>query len=388
MNTSTVTSLFFILEHAFSFLRQLLLRLSRLSEAGTKPSGEKAPPPTKRGIEGITENLRQVLEANMDEAPARRWAREAFKDIQLGIDHCLLKNALEVDGVRMEESYEANSRGVDIFSKIWLPKGGTSVMKAVVCYCHGYGDTCSFLFEGVACRLASFGYGVLAMDYPGFGLSEGLHGYIPSFDGLVDDVMEHYSKIKEKEGYRDKPFFLFGQSMGGAIALRMHLKQPYAWAGAILVAPLCRFGDDMLPPKMVKLILIGLAKVFPRQKLVPQRDMTDMGCRDSKKKKLAPYNVVAYTDNPRLGTALELLRMTQQMEGELEQVSLPMLILHGEADVVTDPSVSKALYQKARSSDKELCLYKDAYHSLLEGEPDATILKVLEDILSWLEKRC
>lgn len=34
------------------------------------------------------------------------------------------------------------------------------------------------------------------MDFPGFGLSEGLHGYIPSFDKLVDDVIEQYSKIK------------------------------------------------------------------------------------------------------------------------------------------------------------------------------------------------
>lgn len=33
------------------------------------------------------------------------------------------------------------------------------------------------------------------MDYPGFGLSGGLHGYITSFDVLVDDVIEHFSKI-------------------------------------------------------------------------------------------------------------------------------------------------------------------------------------------------
>lgn len=49
---------------------------------------------------------------------------------------------------------------------------------------------------GIARKLASSGYGVFAMDYPGFGLSEGLHGYIPSFDRLVDDVVEQYSKIK------------------------------------------------------------------------------------------------------------------------------------------------------------------------------------------------
>lgn len=34
------------------------------------------------------------------------------------------------------------------------------------------------------------------MDYPGFGLSDGLHGYITSFDTVVDDVIEHYSNIK------------------------------------------------------------------------------------------------------------------------------------------------------------------------------------------------
>lgn len=34
------------------------------------------------------------------------------------------------------------------------------------------------------------------MDYPGFGLSEGLHGFIPNFDRIVDDVIEHYSKVK------------------------------------------------------------------------------------------------------------------------------------------------------------------------------------------------
>jgi len=51
-------------------------------------------------------------------------------------------------------------------------------------------------FAGIARKLASCGYGVFAMDYPGFGLSEGLHGYIPSFDDLVDDVIEQYAKIK------------------------------------------------------------------------------------------------------------------------------------------------------------------------------------------------
>lgn len=40
---------------------------------------------------GISDELSEILDAKMDEAPARRRAREAFKDIQLNIDHILLK---------------------------------------------------------------------------------------------------------------------------------------------------------------------------------------------------------------------------------------------------------------------------------------------------------
>ena len=51
-------------------------------------------------------------------------------------------------------------------------------------------------YSGTARHIAASGYAVYAMDYPGFGLSEGLHGYIPSFDQLVDDVIEQYKKFK------------------------------------------------------------------------------------------------------------------------------------------------------------------------------------------------
>ncbi|KAL5581812.1 hypothetical protein UlMin_014254 [Ulmus minor] len=338
-------------------------------------------PPVK--LQGVSEELNKILEVKMDEVPARRRARQAFKDVQLGLDYILFKTP--TDGLKMEESYEVNSRGLEIFSKSWLPE--KSRTKAIVCFCHGYGDTCTFFFEGLARKLASYGYGVFAMDYPGFGLSEGLHGYIPSFDQLVDDAMEHYSKIKDNPDFNTLPSFIFGESMGGAVALKVHLKQPNAWNGAVLVAPMCKIADDMTPPPLLKNILIGMAKLLPKMKLVPQKDLAEAAFRDLKKREMTPYNVIAYKDKPRLRTAVELLRTTQEIERRLEEVSLPLLILHGEADIVTDPSVSKALYEKASSLDKKLNLYKEAYHSLLEGEPDEMILRVLNDIISWLDER-
>lgn len=326
--------------------------------------------------------LKMMAEADLNDVAERRRLREEFKDVLLTLDHCLFK--VEYSGIKMTESYERNSRGLEIFTKSWLPED--SSMKALIFFCHGYGDTCTFFFEGIARKLAASGYGVFAMDYPGFGLSEGLHGYITSFDDLVDDVIEHFSKIKENPEYSGLPCFLFGESMGGAVELKIHFKQPNAWDGAVLVAPMCKIADDVVPSWPVQQFLIGIAKFLPKRKLVPQKDLADMAFKDAKKRAMCAYNVVSYRDKPRLRTAVELLRTTQEIESKLEQVNLPLLILHGEADIVTDPSVSKTLYEKASHPDKKLILYKDGCHSLLEGETDEMIFKVLGDIITWLDE--
>ncbi|VAI19595.1 unnamed protein product [Triticum turgidum subsp. durum] len=342
-----------------------------------------AAPPSPRRWEGVDPALeRMVLRACLDQAPERRRVREAFKDVQLSIDHCLFK--AQYSDIGTKESYERNSRGVEIFSKCWFPENHR--MKAIVCLCHGYGDTCTFFLDGIARKIASAGYGVFALDYPGFGLSEGLHGYIPSFDTLVDDVAEHFAKIKGNPEYRDLPSFLFGQSMGGAVALKIHFKQPKDWNGAILVAPMCKISDDVVPAWPVQQVLIFMAKLLPKEKLVPQKDLAELAFREKEKQEQCSYNVIAYKDKPRLRTALEMLRTTQEIESRLQEVSLPIIILHGEADLVTDPGVSKDLYEKAKTSDKTLRLYKDAYHAILEGEPDEGIFKVLDDIISWLDQ--
>ncbi|XP_052726078.1 caffeoylshikimate esterase isoform X2 [Vigna angularis] len=293
----------------------------------------------KTPIEGLSDELNAIARRNLDFAYTRRRVRDAFTEVHQQLDHCLFKNAPA--GIRTEEWYERNSRGLEIFCKSWMPRPEIP-LKASVCFCHGYGDTCTFFFEGIARRIAASGYGVFAMDYPGFGLSEGLHGYIPNFDYLVDDVIEHYTKIKVRPDLRDLPRFILGQSMGGAVSLKVHLREPDDWDGMILVAPMCK----------------------------------------------AVYNVLCYDDNPRLRTGMELLRTTKEIESKVHEVSSPLLVLHGAEDKVTDPLVSKFLYEKASSKDKTLKLYEGGYHCILEGEPDDRISAVHDDIVSWLDFRC
>lgn len=338
----------------------------------------------KPKIEGLSDELNSIASQNLDHAPARRRVRSTFTTVQQQLDHLLFKMAPA--GIRMEEWYEINSNGQEIFCKSWLPKPGVRI-KGALCFCHGYGDTCTFFFEGIAKHIAASGYGVYAIDHPGFGLSEGLHGYVPSFDGIVDNVIEQFSLMKGRPEIRGLPHFIFGQSMGGAIALKALLKAPYEWDGIVLVAPMCKISKEMSPPLPLQKVLIFLSNLMPQAKLVPQKDLAELAFRELKKKLMAPYNVISYSDQTRLRTAVELLNATKYIESQVEKVASPMLILHGAADRVTDPTVSKFLYDNALSKDKTLKLYEDGFHCILEGEPDDRILTVLADIVSWLDSR-
>ncbi|CAL0307977.1 unnamed protein product [Lupinus luteus] len=338
----------------------------------------------KAPIEGVSDELNAIASFNLDFAYTRRRVRDAFAEVQLQLDHCLFKKAPA--GIRTEEWYERNSRGLEIFCKSWMPEPGVPI-KASVCFCHGYGDTCTFFFEGIARRIAASGYGVYAMDYPGFGLSEGLHGYIPNFDDLVDDVIDHYTRVKFRPEVRGLPHFILGQSMGGAITLKVHLKEPNNWDGVMLVAPMCKIADEVLPPDAVMKGLALLSKVIPRAKLFPNQDLAELAFREPSKRKLAVYNVICYDDQPRLKTGMELIRATKEIESKVQEVCAPLLIMHGAEDKVTDPLVSQFLYEKASSNDKTLKIYEGGYHCILEGETDDRIFAVHDDIISWLDAR-
>lgn len=69
------------------------------------------------------------------------------------------------------------------------------------------------------------------------------------------------------------------------------------------------------------------------------------------------------------------------------QVTLPFLVLQGENDVVTDPRISKTLYEEANSIDKTMKLYSGMCHAIATGETDENVALVFADIIAWLDQR-
>lgn len=126
---------------------------------------------------------------------------------------------------------------------------------------------------GVECgvRLACDEYALFGIDYEEHGRSEGARCYIKKFDNIVNDCYDFFKSvsgmdpnnlnsqlywnlryfgktlwliihlhISELQEYKAKARFLYGESMGGAVSLLLHKKDPSFWDGAVLVAPMCK----------------------------------------------------------------------------------------------------------------------------------------------------
>jgi len=287
--------------------------------------------------------------------------------------------------VKYEEEFIQSSQGVKLFTCRWVPADRQA--KALICLCHGYGIECSIFMKDTGVRFAKAGYAVFGIDYEGHGKSAGTQCYIKSFDDLVADCATFFRSVAEGVEYREKARFLYGESMGGAVALLIHRKQPNYWSGAVLVAPMCKITEELIPPPLVLSILWTLTAIIPTWKLMPTQDITDVGIKDPDKRMELRANPYLYRGRPRLKTAFELLMTSLDIEKRLDEVMLPFLIVHGEDDKVTDPSVSKLLYASAKSLDKTLKLYPNMWHGLTYGEPPEHIELVFSDIIAWLGKR-
>jgi fermentation-respiration switch protein FrsA (DUF1100 family) len=116
-------------------------------------------------------------------------------------------------GLRAEDLRMQASDGTQLHG--WfLPASGTA--KGTVLHLHGNAANISNHLPLVA-WLPARGYNVLMLDYRGFGRSEGK----PTLDGIVDDALAALRHLRTRPGVDPERVVIFGQSIGGATALRM-----------------------------------------------------------------------------------------------------------------------------------------------------------------------
>jgi alpha-beta hydrolase superfamily lysophospholipase len=253
----------------------------------------------------------------------------------------------------------------------------SDTMRAQVVFVHGLGEHRRArpyppFYEALAAR----GYGVLAVDLRGHGVSQGARLYARDFAVLEDDLARTIAlAADEAEG---RPVYVIGGSLGGLLALAAMLEPHDSLAGVIAGAPAL---DASAVPAMLRRLAPLIAKVAPRLKLAPGFDVTGLAHDQAA--------LVDYLDDPLLqigritpSLGAAALAGIERVMRRADDLMLPMLMLHGLADRIVPADGTIALHALAGSRDKTLRTYPHAWHHLLLDDIRETATR---DIVAWLD---
>ncbi|PON96803.1 Alpha/beta hydrolase fold [Trema orientale] len=270
-------------------------------------------------------------------------------------------------------------RGDTIFTQSWTPPASVKI-RGLVVILHGLNEH-SGRYSDFAKQLNANGFKVYGMDWIGHGGSDGLHAYVHSLDYAVTDTKSFLEKVlAENPGL---PCFFFGHSTGGAIVLKAMLdpKVEANVAGVVLTSP----AVGVQPSHPIFAVLAPIVSfLLPRYQVSAANKKGTPVSRDPEALVAKYSDPLVYTGSIRVRTGYEILRITSYLQQNLRKLRVPFLVLHGNADTVTDPEASRKLYEEASSNDKNIKLFDGLLHDLL-FEPEGQ--EIMEDIIEWLNQR-
>jgi len=266
-------------------------------------------------------------------------------------------------------------RGADLYYQKWYPGGEVRAILAIV---HGLGGHSS-RFSTIVKHLIPLQYSIYGLDLRGHGRSPGQRGYINAWTELREDLRAFLNLIRNQQP--GCPIFILGHSLGGVIVFDYILRCPQDASllqGVIALAP--SIGEIGVSPFRLFLGKL-LSRVWPRFSLSTGLDLTTAS-RDEK-------ILIAYAQDPLRHTcgtarlATEFLATRTWIHTHATDWCLPLLILHGGADLVALPAGSEIFYQQITYPDKLRIEYPEAYHEI---HCDLNYQQVLADLENWLEQ--
>lgn len=249
--------------------------------------------------------------------------------------------------------------------------------KAVILALHGFADYRN-AFAVPAPELAAAGFGVIAYDQRGFGAAPSA-GAWPGADALTSDARAALGLVAAR--YPDRPLFLLGESMGGAVAI-LALETPALpqnFAGALLVSPALWSRDQMNPLEraglwLARTIAPGLrlsGEGLDRQP-TDNIDVLRRMARDPLVQKKIPIAMTA-----------GLVDLMTAAYRTLPDHRVPTLALYGaNEDIISDNAVQA--FADTAPDSIAIRHYPGGYHMLLRDRGRAA---VIADVIAWLAEK-
>jgi lysophospholipase len=219
---------------------------------------------------------------------------------------------------------------------------------------------------------------LIAVDYRGHGRSPGRRGVVRRYDDLVGDLTSVVEWVQRQ--LPDVPRFVLAHSNGGQVALRYLVEGNSSIDGMIVSNPALRLSVPISAGKLRLGRFLG--KFAP---WITLRGDSRMGVLTRDLEIQEEHR----TDPLRHNRMSPPLFFGMVAGGELlmaraAEIRIPLLMVLGGQDTLTDPATSREFFDRLGSDDKTLLFYPKMLHEPLN---DLGKEQVIEDMARWFEPR-
>jgi alpha-beta hydrolase superfamily lysophospholipase len=246
--------------------------------------------------------------------------------------------------------------------------------RAVILLVHGLGEH-SGRYQYFADYCSQFHIAVVAPDHVGHGRSPGHRCHVGRFSDYTAPLDELRALIDE--WYPGRPCFIVGHSMGGLITARYLLDRQSRFLGAALSGAALAVEE---PPGAIAIFINRLISLVLPKLGVMQLDPAQVS-RD-------PEVVRKYIEDPLVHSGKISARLVTELFDTMAEVrerrasiTLPLLVMHGDRDVMTAVQGSRDFVAGVGSTDSNLIVYPGLFHEIF-NEPEKD--QVLKDLCDWI----
>lgn len=281
------------------------------------------------------------------------------------------------DFVHREGTFQSADGVLSLYYQCWEPEG---MPRALVIICHGVADH-GGRYMNLVRELVVAGYAVCAPDHRGHGRSPGRPLHVERFQQFVDDLDAFVRHCRGQ--YPTLGRYLFAHSMGSAIGLHYVLQHPDALDGMISSGT-ALFAGEGFPPFVLKLNHL-MSSVWPTLRLTQLP--TDGVSRDEAWVRHTKADPLVYHGPGTARLGAEILNALDALRPRLDEIHLPLLIIHGGADILVEVKGAHLLHDTCSSPNVTCKLYDGAFHELF-NEPSPVREEAIGDVVSWLNAQC